>query len=311
MFSYQTKKGILYVLNFVLMIAGIIIILFGYGSKVERNKFTPNYKYLRFDFSTNIMIAGFIFFIVCFFGAVGTLRENTNLLTIKWGIAVWFKIIFISFRSAPYHVDLCNRDWIIVLHEGTMVLSMRTYLLNFTLYLVNMSNNGHSLNFHFKRLGIFNIFIKAIKPVQNLILDDLIKFDPSETTDSLVNIIQMLFQCCGAYSYKDWENNKLYACANTGEEKASFACSVPFTCCFASTGFSLNCGEDALKNETKDRNIYTLGCVQRFENLLDASQYYFVILIGVLIFFEFIILTTVQKNLSYINWLKKQIECLL
>nr|XP_026691485.1 tetraspanin-33-like [Ciona intestinalis] len=71
------------------------------------------------------------------------------------------------------------------------------------------------------------------------------------------------FQCCGANTYIDWENNIYFNCSSISYE----ACSVPYSCCVLhdndSSVLDTFCGFGVLKQQELEakETIYTTGCI--------------------------------------------------
>ncbi|KXJ22814.1 tetraspanin-33 [Exaiptasia diaphana] len=89
----------------------------------------------------------------------------------------------------------------------------------------------------------------------------VIHYRDDSDLQNAIDGIQKGLQCCGGYSYHDWDHNAYFNCsANTVE-----ACGVPFSCCIKDK-INTHCGFGIRRQKTEaeaSKDIYTQGCIDR------------------------------------------------
>ena len=77
-----------------------------------------------------------------------------------------------------------------------------------------------NLNFHFS-------ILETEDRVFDLIKHSIVEYHDDPDSQYIMDEIQKKFECCGAYTFNDWNHNPYFKCSS-GDV---LACGVPFSCC--------------------------------------------------------------------------------
>ncbi|PAA50255.1 hypothetical protein BOX15_Mlig013466g1, partial [Macrostomum lignano] len=175
------------------------------------------------------------------------------------------------------------QDVFSVLFDATLVFiafGAIVFLLTFAGCLGSLRDNVCLLKFF--ALSLFVIFLiecsaaiavfalkeRAIEYMETVLKTNMITMYREERYEDTQNFIDWYHKnlaCCGAASYKDWSENKYFACTsnNTSPER----CGVPFSCCKKMNDIddrviNTMCGYNVMaQTEQPDDRIWTIGCV--------------------------------------------------
>ncbi|CAB4027942.1 tetraspanin-33 isoform X2, partial [Paramuricea clavata] len=99
---------------------------------------------------------------------------------------------------------------------------------------------------------------KTENRVFDLIKHGIADYHDDPDSQYIMDEIQKKFECCGAYTFNDWNHNSYFKCSS-GDV---LACGVPFSCC-KTVGMNSQCGFGIReKDEIEAKHvIYTDGCI--------------------------------------------------
>lgn len=155
-------------------------------------------------------------------------------------------------------------------------------------------------------ISAFSLNELLLRPLEKILKTNILNYDHEKTSDNTLNIVQIIFKCCGVRSYQDWRANRLYSCLETN--KSPFVCSVPYTCCHLNKSISLLCGKGVMKNGESVSMIYTRGCLDVIEEILHISRGRIMNGVLTIIMIHIIIVLLTNYNLSYLLRIKKQVN---
>ena len=70
-----------------------------------------------------------------------------------------------------------------------------------------------------------------------MIRNTIIEYHDDPDTHFIMDSIQKQFECCGAYTFNDWDHNEYFKCSSPD---IVLACGVPPSCCRTVSIYGLN-----------------------------------------------------------------------
>uniref|UniRef100_A0A1I8H4M1 Tetraspanin-33 n=2 Tax=Macrostomum lignano TaxID=282301 RepID=A0A1I8H4M1_9PLAT len=187
------------------------------------------------------------------------------------------------------------KDIFSVIFDATLVFiafGALVFLLTFAGCLGSLRDNACLLKFF--ALSLFVIFLaecaaaiavfvlkdRAIDYVETVLKANMITMYREERYEDTQNFIDWYHKnlaCCGAASYRDWNDNKYFACNanNTSPER----CGVPFSCCKKMNDIddrviNTMCGyhvTNPRNTEQPEARIWTVGCVEATRKYIENN----------------------------------------
>ena len=196
-----------------------------------------------------------------------------RLLIFTVNVIAWiFSICFICIaiwilqEKSNLGVDNLSSDPAVVL----LVIGSILFLITFTGCVGTLRENLFLLKLYMMIIVILFIIENVVALVAFLYADktedrlfDVIKHGIIEYHDDpdsqyLMDELQQKFECCGAYTFNDWNHNLYYKCSS----KDIFACGVPVSCC-KTVDMNSQCGFGIRKKDEIEAKhiVYTDGCI--------------------------------------------------
>ncbi|XP_028418684.1 tetraspanin-33-like [Dendronephthya gigantea] len=93
-------------------------------------------------------------------------------------------------------------------------------------------------------------------------VQSIMEYHDDPDSKFLMDELQKKFECCGAYSFNDWEHNAYFQCSS----EDVLACGVPFSCCIT-VGKNSQCGFGIRKKDEIEAKhvVYTDGCITKLK----------------------------------------------
>lgn len=194
-------------------------------------------------------------------------------LIVAVNVVAWiFSILFVCVgiwilqEKHGLGVDNLSSDPAIVLIVAGAILFVITFTgcvgtLRENLFLLKLYLSLIVILFLLEVITAFIAFLFANKTEErlfDLIKNGIIEYHDDPDTRFIMDTIQKRFQCCGAYTFNDWNHNPYFKCSSPDV----LACGVPQSCC-RTEKLNSQCGFGIRKYdeiEAKDV-VYTDGCI--------------------------------------------------